>query len=165
MQDVVWIRTYCSNQQTVGYDKEMKLFKRYVDDIICTVRGDPDEYLKFAKSLHNNLPFTLEKVNMDGDLVFLDINVNMSSKNNITCHWYQKPTDAGIIMNFRSCAPLQHKKNLIQGAVHRVFNAPSNAWPSIRLLKRTKHAGPKSISRGMVLKNSESDSRKDNKWR
>ena len=61
MQAVVWICTFCSNQQTVGHDKEMKLFKRYVDEIICTVRGDPDEYLKFAKSLHNNLQFTLKK--------------------------------------------------------------------------------------------------------
>ena len=80
MQDVVWICTYCSNQPTVGHNKEMKLFKRYVDDIICTVRGDPDEYLKFANSLQNNLQFTLEKVNMDGDLAFLDFNVIVSSK-------------------------------------------------------------------------------------
>ena len=86
-----------------------------MDDIICTVRGDPDGYLKFAKILHNNLQFTLEKVNMEGNLAFLDINVNLSSKSNITCHWYQKPTDTGTILNFRSCAPLQHKKNVIQG--------------------------------------------------
>ena len=59
MQDVVCICTYCSNHQTVGRYEEMKLFKRYVD-IICTVRGDPDEYSKFANSLHNNLQFTLE---------------------------------------------------------------------------------------------------------
>ena len=59
MQDVVWICTYCSKQKTVGLDMEMKLFRRYMDDIICTVRGDPDEYLKFANSLHNNLPSNL----------------------------------------------------------------------------------------------------------
>ena len=34
MQYVVWICTYCSNEQTVGHYEEMKLFKRYVDDII-----------------------------------------------------------------------------------------------------------------------------------
>ena len=51
MQDVVWVCFYCSNQQTVGHDKEMKLFKRYLDDIICTVRVDTDVYLKFANSL------------------------------------------------------------------------------------------------------------------
>ena len=138
MQDVVWICTYCSNQQTVGHYNEMKLFKRYVDDIICTVRGDPDEYLKFANSLHNNLQFTLEKVNMDGGLAFLDINVNVSSKNNITSHWYQKPTDTGIILNFRSCAPLQHKKNVIQGTVHRVFNATSNWLAFDQALEKNK---------------------------
>ena len=113
--------TYCSNQQTVGRYDEMKLFQRYVDDIICTVCGDPDEYLKFANSLHNNLQFTLEKVNIEGDLASFDININVSSKSNITCHWYQKQTDTGLILNFRSCAPLQHKKNVIQETVHRVI--------------------------------------------
>ena len=62
MQDVVCICTYCSNQQTVGCNEELKLFKMYVDHIICTVRGDPDEFLKFANSLHNNLQLTLEKL-------------------------------------------------------------------------------------------------------
>ena len=73
MQDVVWICTYGSNQQSVEKYVEMKLSKRYVDDIICTVRGDPDEYLKFANSLHNNLQFTLKKLNMEGRSVFHDI--------------------------------------------------------------------------------------------
>ena len=80
MQDVVGICSYCSNQQRVGPYEEMKLFKKQVDGIICTVRGDPDEYLIFANSLHNNMQFTLEKVNMEGDLAFLDINLNVSSK-------------------------------------------------------------------------------------
>ena len=137
MQDVVWICTYCNNQLIVGRN-EMKLFKRYVDDFICTVRGDPDEYLKFANSLHNNLQFTLEKVNMEGNLAFLEINVNVSSKCNITCDWYQKPNDNGIILNFRSCAPLQHKKNVIQGTVHMVFNATSNWLAFDQALEKNK---------------------------
>ena len=43
-QDVVWICTFCNNQQIVGRYDKIKLFKRYVDNIICTVRGDLDEY-------------------------------------------------------------------------------------------------------------------------
>ena len=125
MHDVVWICTYCNKQQIVGRN-EMKLFKRYVDDFICTVRGDPDDFLKFANSLHNSLQFTLEKVNMEGNMAFLEKNVNVSSKSNITWQWYQKPTDTGLILNFRSCAPLQHKKNVIQGTVYRVFNDTSS---------------------------------------
>ena len=133
MQDVVWICTDCNNQQIVGRFEEMKLFKSYVDDIICTVRGDPDVYLKFANSLHNNLQFTLEKVNMEGNLAFLD-----KRKSNITCHWYQKPTETGIIQNFCSCAQLQHKKNVIQGTVHRVFNATSNWLAFDQALEKNK---------------------------
>ena len=138
MQDVVWICTYCNKQQIVGRHEEMKLFKIYMDGIICTVRGDPDEFLKFANSLHNNLQFTLEKINMEENLAFLEINVNMSSKSNITCHWYQKPTDTGMLLNFRRCAPLQHKKNGIQGTVHRAFNATSNWLAFNEALEKNK---------------------------
>ena len=143
MQDVVWICTYCNNQQIVGSYEEMKLFKKYVDDIIRTVRGDPDEYLKFANFLHNNLQLILEKVNMKGNFAFLDINVNVSSKSNIKCHWYQKPTDTGIIMNFCSCAPHRHKKNGIQGTVHRAFNATSNWSAFDQALEENKNGWTK----------------------
>ena len=44
---------------------------------------------KIAK-LHKNLHFTLERRNIEGDLRSFDINVNVSSGNNITSHWYQK---------------------------------------------------------------------------
>ena len=35
-------------------------------------------------------------------------------------HICKNSTHTGIISNFRSCA--QHKKNVIQGTVHRIFN-------------------------------------------
>ena len=87
-----------------GQVEEMKLFKKYVDDIICTVRGDEDEHLKIANSLHKNLQFIKEKKKMEGDLAFLHINVNLSSENKITCHWYQKRNDTGIKLNFHRSA-------------------------------------------------------------
>ena len=116
----------------------MKLFKKYMDDIICTVRGDPEENLKFANLLHKNLQFTLEKVNTEGDLAFLNFNVKMSSKSNIICHWYHKPTVTGTIMSFRSCAPLQHKEHTIQGTVHRVSIATSNSLDFDQVLEKNK---------------------------
>ena len=53
MQVVVWICTYCSNQQTEGRF-ELKLFKKIDIDNICPGCGQPEEYFKFADSLHNN---------------------------------------------------------------------------------------------------------------
>ena len=90
---------------------------------------------------------------MEGDLAFLDININVSSKSKITCHWHQEPTDTGIILNFCSCAPLQHKKNVIQGTVHMVFNATSNLLAFNYALEKNKTAGPKiSIQRNGLQK-------------
>ena len=68
----------------------------------------------------------------------LEINVNVSSKSNITCHWHHKPTDTGIILNFRSCAQVQHKQNVIQGTVHMVFNATSNWLAFDKALEKNK---------------------------
>ena len=42
MQDIVWICTHCSIHQTEVWFDWSKLFKEYVDDIICTISGDPD---------------------------------------------------------------------------------------------------------------------------
>ena len=92
---------------------ELKLFKRYVDDIVCTVKRNPLDYFEYATSLHKNLQFTLETPNGSGDLAFLDLNINLNKDRKISCHWYQKLIDTGKILNFRSCAPLQHKRNVI----------------------------------------------------
>ena len=35
-----------------GRFEETKLFKKYVDNVICTVRVDPNEHLKLTNSLH-----------------------------------------------------------------------------------------------------------------
>ena len=40
--------------------------------------------------------------------------------------WSLKPADTGLPFSFRSSPPLQHKKNLIQSTVHRIFNAASS---------------------------------------
>ena len=128
--------------------------------IICMIRCHPDEYLIFANSLHNNLQFSLEKVNMEVNLAFLDINAKVGSKSNITCHWYQKPTDTGVILNFRSCAPLQHKTIVIQRTVHKDFNATSNWLAFDQALEKnktcwTKNHYPEDCSSKIVNQNLE----------
>ena len=91
-----------------------------------------------ARYVVSRLQFTLEKVNMEGDLVFLDINTNVSSNSNISCHLYQERSDTGIILNFGSCAPLQGKQNVIQGTVRMIFNAISNWLAFDQALEKNK---------------------------
>ena len=75
--------------------------------------------------MHPNLRFTIEELDSNSNLAFLDLNVNVDSAKKVTCGWYQKPTDTGTILNFRGCAPLQYKRNVIEGTVHRVFRSTS----------------------------------------
>ena len=97
--------------------------------MVCTVKGNRLGYREYANSLHKNLQFTLETPNGSAVLAFLDLNIKLNEERKISCHWYQKSTDTGLILNFRSCAPLQHSRNVIQGTVHRNFNATSD-WQS-----------------------------------
>ena len=55
----------------------MKLFFRYVDDIVRTVKGVPCCGLDAASTVHPNLHFTLEITNSKGNLPFLDLNINV----------------------------------------------------------------------------------------
>ena len=62
-----------------------------------------------------------EKTNWEDNLPFLDFNMNVSQDRGVTCSWYQKPTNTGTILNYRSCAPIQYERSVIQGTVPRVF--------------------------------------------
>ena len=53
-----------------------------------TVKGDPDIVLKAANELHPNLQFTIENPDSNGDLAFLDLNINVDSRKKVTCGWY-----------------------------------------------------------------------------
>ena len=117
----------------------MKLFLRYVDDIVRTFRGEPSCLFKAANSLHPNLQFTLQKINSEENLPFLDLNINVSQDRRVTCSWYQKLKDTGTILNYRSCAPTQCKRSVIQGTVHRVFRSTSS-WEQFDKAMETNRA-------------------------
>ena len=62
----------------------MKLFLRYEDDLVRTVKGEPSFFLDAANSLHPNLQFTLEKTSSEGNLTVLNLNVNVSQIKGVT---------------------------------------------------------------------------------
>ena len=117
-----------------------KLFKRYVDNIICKFRGDPDEYLKVANSSHKNVQFTLEKVNMEDELAFLVINVIVSSKKSET-NRNRKNTEF-----WQLCTASALKK----GTVQKFFNSTTTSLAFDQALKKTDIQDQKSVPRRMV---------------
>ena len=108
----------CEVEQLV----EAKLTGRYVDDVIRSAKTqDVDQILEKSNKLHTNLEFTVERLD-NGSIPFLDMLVTLQEGKASTA-WYQKPTDTGLILSFMSLAPTIFKKNIIQGTVHRIFNA------------------------------------------
>ena len=115
------------------------MFFRYLDDNVRTVRGEPSCILDAADSLHPNLQFTLEETISEGSFPFLHLNINVSQGRGGTWKWYQKPTSTGTILNYRSCAPTQYKRSVIQGPVHRVFRGTS-IWEQFDKAMETNRA-------------------------
>ena len=48
--------------------QQAKLYLRYVDDIVRTVKDNPEKVLWAANLLHPNLQFTIETPNTNGGL-------------------------------------------------------------------------------------------------
>ena len=96
--EIVWYCESCSRTQNKKkHTPQVKMFLRYVDDIVRTVRGEPSCLLDAVDSLLPNLQFTLDvQTNSEGNLPFLDLNINVSQDRIVTCSWYQKPTSTGL---------------------------------------------------------------------
>ena len=50
-----------------------------MDDIVRIVKGNPGVVLEAVNKLHPNLQFTIEELDKNGNLAFLDLNVNVES--------------------------------------------------------------------------------------
>ena len=70
--EIVWYcESCCRAKNKEKGTPQVKLFLRYVDDIVRTV----SYVLDAANSLHPNLQFTLEETNSEGNLSFPDLNI------------------------------------------------------------------------------------------
>ena len=104
--------------------KRAKVFARYVDDVIRTVKMEYiDLLMTIANKLHKNLQFTIEK-EVEQSIPFLDMRVTRHGKS-LSTSWYSKPTDTGLMLSFHSCAPTKYKRNIVEGNIHRIHQATS----------------------------------------
>ena len=123
-----WYCERCQNPDNT-LSVRSKIALRYMDDVVRTSRASPDVILSKCNRLHTNLEFTIELLDQEKSIVFLDMKIKRRSDGFLETEWYRKPSDTDTLLNYRSCAPISFKKNLIQGTVHRIFNATST-WPA-----------------------------------
>ena len=104
---------------------DAKLFGRYMDDILRTIKESLIENkLSQINLLHSNLKFILE-IKQNGKLLFWDICIE-HHESLLSSTWYCKPTDTGLILNFHAVAPKRYKRSVIQGFFYRIYRGCSS---------------------------------------
>ena len=96
-----------------------------MDDILCSIKKDSIEsHLCMINNLHPSLSFTYE-VETNCKLPFLDMKI-CNNNGSLSSHWYRKPTDTGLTLNFHALAPLKYKRSVVIGFIHRIYRACSS---------------------------------------
>ena len=59
----------------------------------------------------------MEKMDQDHEIVIQGMAVYADDKRKVSSKLRQKTTDTGTILYFRSCASLQHKRNIVEDTI------------------------------------------------
>ena len=151
--------------------QQSKLFLRYVDDIVRTVKGDPEKVLRAANLLHPNLQFTIETPNTNGTLAFWIYKLVLTKAGKLAVGGIKNQQIQVPYSILEAAPPLQYKRSVIEGTVHRVFRSTStweeydkaikinreqwldNQYPESWSSRVASHALEKIISEGKNKKN------------
>ncbi|XP_047994982.1 uncharacterized protein LOC125233143 [Leguminivora glycinivorella] len=72
----------------------VKIWKRYVDDVFCVIKGSKEEadlLLRHLNSVHRSMSFTLE-MEKDRGIAFLDVSLKVGAEGMLGHSVYRKPT-------------------------------------------------------------------------
>ena len=111
-----------SENQFLPHHKNMKLYKRLIDDVIGIWRcdGDASKWDFFKKKLNN--PFfelEWEISDLSKQAHFMDLNISLTG-NKIITTLYEKPNNLHLFIPFKSCHPPGLLRGMINGQVFRI---------------------------------------------
>ena len=107
---------------------KMLLFLKYVDDCICVFnckKVDEEKLLDHLNTQNTHIQFTIEKEE-NSSLPFLDLHIHRNT-NKLTFTVYRKPTDKGILLNFKSNHSFTTKATVVRAGLHRAYVYCENA--------------------------------------
>ena len=118
---------------------EIKLWRRYVDDVIAIIpKTRIEEFHDFINSINTNIQFEKELEN-ESMLPFLDLKIIRQSEGNLKFKIHRKPTHSNRYLDAESNCPMSHKTSVIRSLVDRAFNLCSTEYlePELLLIKST----------------------------
>ncbi|KAJ1137394.1 hypothetical protein NDU88_003801 [Pleurodeles waltl] len=102
------------------YRDKIKLWKRYIDDVLLIWTGNKEEALAFAAWLNGANPFLTFTMNMgDNKLLFLDLLI-YEHDGGLATEVYYKPTDCNNLLQYQSFHPRALRDNLRVGQFLRL---------------------------------------------
>ena len=105
-------------------DKEVKLWRRFVDDTICFAKIDSLNYILLTiNSFHKNIKFTME-IEQNSMIPFLDV-LLIRTPQKIHASAYRKKTNTNLYMHRNSFAPNNWKWGTLKTVVRRAYETCS----------------------------------------
>ncbi|KAJ1108612.1 hypothetical protein NDU88_005988 [Pleurodeles waltl] len=102
------------------YRDQIKLWKRYIDDVLLIWTGSKEEALAFATWLNSANPFLTFTMNIgDNKLLFLDLLI-YEHDGGLSTEVYYKPTDCNNLLQYQSFHPRALRDNLPVGQFLRL---------------------------------------------
>ncbi|KAJ1206431.1 hypothetical protein NDU88_001836 [Pleurodeles waltl] len=102
------------------YRDQIRLWKRYIDDVLLIWTGSKEEALAFAAWLNGANPFLTFTMNIgDNKLLFLDLLI-YEHEGGLSTEVYYKPTDRNNLLQYQSFHPRALRDNLPVGQFLRL---------------------------------------------
>ena len=94
-------------------------WKRYVDDVICTVKKvQVDILFNNINQMDAHIKFTMESPDSEGSIPFLDTKCIPNSNNTIHTTIYRKPIHTDRYLDWNSNLPRSNRRSVIQALTH-----------------------------------------------
>ena len=107
--------------------KKLRLYLRYVDDILAAFDNEQDSLnsLNFFNNRHPDIKFTIEE-QIDHSIALLHVFISGINNQNLTLQIYHKSTYTQLFLNFKSFTSFSHKISFIKSLIDRSFKICNN---------------------------------------
>lgn len=119
----IWME-YFENVALSSSPLQIKLWKRYVDDVFCILKGDArgtDYLLAHLNGVHSKIRFTCE-IESDRCLAFLDVMVQVRSNGSLGHSVYRKPTHTDKYLHANSHHHPRHLNSVVTSLTNRAYD-------------------------------------------